>query len=49
MLDFEHHQTIRPHTRVTTRSEVIVVFFTITSHETHSASSHTLTLETLKV
>jgi hypothetical protein len=31
------------------RSELIVVFFTVTSHETHSASNHTLTLEVLKV
>jgi hypothetical protein len=29
--------------------ELIVVFFTVTSHETYSASNHTLTLEVLKV
>ena len=49
MIDFVHHQRFRPHTRAMTKSELIVVFFTVASHETHSVSNHTLTPDVSKV
>jgi hypothetical protein len=44
MFDIEHHQRSQLCTRVMSRKEPIVASF-----ETHSASNHTLTLETLQV